>query len=404
MRQYRGRESSGGLGPIPRRLALKRAGWVALAATVGPTALGGCDALSSSSGDAWRDAVIAAPESIPTITASASSEIDKGLYVTPDVDLAADPHFRFDGCCDVFRDSAGVYAKPPEAVVPEIVTDAADIEAVFRAGRDGARVIGVRVVVDGKLSHLRLRRFDANEGASYFYKFHFSSAKLRHLKFEVDGANRFVGAVVGQHAVLQRPNLAYRLRHVAIGDSIQQGGANYHIGAEEPGDFYYMRWESHSRFQAALMGCDSYVNLGAGGTGWSETVPGDTFVDRVPLALACEPHVLGVYGSRNDFYNQEEVAEAVEEALRITADVPAVLVSGPQQAGFTKLNDLIGQAVLDAGRTWLDLNGVAASPDSNPTRHPTFDEQLALARAAFEQTHIEAVLESVQNMRRKSGG
>lgn len=358
----------------------------------------GCDRLPSPLEDPWWDAIVAPAVDIPTITASTSSRIAASDRMIPTASYDSDPCFRFDGCHEIFGDFDGVYAKAPEVVVPEIVTDAVDIEAVFRSGRDGADVIGVRVVVDGKLSHLRMRRFDAKMGDSYYFRHEFSDVRMRHLKFEVDGANRFSGVVVGRHTVLRRPPQAHKFRHVAIGDSLQSGGANYHVGSEVSGDFFYMRWECHSRLQAALMGCDSYINLGVGGTGWGNNVPNDPYAARIPLAVEAVPQVLGIYGSRNDLNFEEQVPHAVESTLQRVSHVPVVLVSGPQQAGFSRLNDLVQHAVERSGRMWLDLDGVAAAPVSNPTGHPTFDEQLRLARAAFSQTDMSRVREAVRHL------
>lgn len=381
---------------LSRRDALRQLSLMGLAVAGVPLLASGCSGSRSESSDPSWDSVMAPAIDIPTITAAPASRIDGGILVTPTASYDSDPIFRFDGCHEVFVDAGGAYATPPEVVVPEIVTDALDVEAVFRAGRDGTDVVGARVVVDGKLSHLQLRRFDASNGTTYHFKHQFSDVRVRHLKFEVDGANRFAGIVVGKHAVLRRPEAAHRFRHVAIGDSVQLGGANYHVGSEMSGDFLYMRWESHSRFQAALMGCDSYINLGAGGTGWGDNVPGNPYAARVPLALACAPQVLGFYGSRNDVNSQQQVPHAVESALQSVGHLPVVLVSGPQQAGYTKLNELVEEQVVRAGRTWLDLDGVAASPGSNPTGHPTFQEQLKLARAAFDQTDMTRVREAVR--------
>lgn len=384
--------------PLSRREAIRRLGLLGLTTAVSSFALAGCSRESTParvSIDPWWDAVIAPTADIPVITVSDSSQIANGRLIAPTPDYDNDPHFRYDGCHAVMSDSGGIFAEPPELVAPEIVTDAEDIELVFRSGRGGTAVLGARVVVDGKLSHVHLRRFDAEDGKDYYFRHHFTTARVRHLKFEVDGANRFKHAAVGAFSVLQRPAGAHRFRHTAIGDSLQKGGANYHIGSERSGDFFYMYWEAHSRFQAALMGCDSYINLGVGGTGWTDVDPDNPFSARVSTALAGSPHVLGFYGSRNDENNHDQLTSAIVATLHQAETAPVILVSGPQQAGFSNLSDIIEQKVLAAGRTWIDLDGVAGPPSSNPTGHPTFEEQLALARAAHSQTDMAQIAASV---------
>lgn len=383
---------------MSRREAIRRLGLIGLTTAVSSFALAGCSrdaAPARVSIDPWWDKIIAPTADIPVMTVSDSSQLADGRLIAPTPDYDNDPHFRYDGCHAVMSDVDGIFAAPPELVAPEIITDADDIEMVFRSGRGGKEVLGARVVVDGKLSHIQLRRFDAEKGKDYYFRHHFTTTRVRHLKFEVDGANRFKHAAVGAFSVLQRPAGAHRLRHTAIGDSLQKGGANYHIGSERSGDFFYMYWEAHSRFQAALMGCDSYINLGVGGTGWTDIDADNPFSARISTALAGSPHVLGFYGSRNDANNQDQLASAVVATLQQAEAAPVILVSGPQQAGYSDLNDIIQQKVSAAERTWIDLDGVAGPPSSNPTGHPTFEEQLALARAAYSQTDMAHIAASV---------
>ena len=357
--------------------------------------------LLAKTGDPWWNAVMAAPADVPTITMASSSQISGGTSVAPTASYFADPYFRYDGCSAVATSSPGVgVVTAPELVIPETVTDATDIEFRFRSGRTGVGVVGVRLIVDGKLSSLAmLRTFTTTSDTVYFYRCQFGSAKVRHLKFEIDGANRFDGVVVGTHAVLQRPAGPHKFRHTAIGDSLTIGGANYHIGSEVSGDLFYFRHESHAYYQAALMGCDSFVSLGAGGTGWSDTYPSDPFSNRINLAMAGYPHVLGFYGSRNDYGKESQVIAAVQAGLARVENVPVVLVCGPQQAGYTALNELVRQGVVAAGRKWLNMDGVAASPASNVTGHPTLAEQQAIAKAAHAQLDMARLISVVEGAR-----
>jgi hypothetical protein len=393
-----GKSDRGLFDAFSRREAIRRLGLLGVAAAVPSLVFTGCSPdhpPGRAQIDPWWDVVTAPTADIPVLTVSDSSQLAGGRLIAPTTDYDNDPHFRYDGCHAVISDRHGLFAAPPELVAPEIITDAQDIEMVFRSGRGGEQVIGARVVVDGKLSHVQLRRFDAEDGRDYYFLHHFTTARLRHLKFEVDGVNRFKHASVGDFSVLQRPAGPHRFRHTAIGDSLQKGGANYHIGSERQGDFFYMSWESHSRYQAALMGCDSYINLGVGGTGWTDVDAGNPFSARIQTALSGSPHVLGFYGSRNDETKRDQLDAAVIATLQEAAIAPAILVSGPQQAGYSSLNDTIERSVRAAGRTWIDLDGVAGPPSSNPTGHPTFEEQLALARAAYSQTDMAQIAASV---------
>ena len=380
---------------LTRREAVLRLGLLGISVATATSVVSACGN-DQAARNQWWNRILLPPSEIPEITAATSSRIDDGFAIRPTADYDTDPYFRYDGCHALSSDSAGIFATPPETVVPEIITDAEDVEVVFRSGRTGSGAVGIRVIVDGKLSHLRMLRMDAEKGVDYFYLHRFNEKRPRHLKFEVDGANRFNQAIVGEHTILERPAGAHQFRHTAIGDSIQRGGPDLHDGAEVFGDYFYMPWESHSRFQAALMNCDSYINLGVGGTGWSGPTYEDSFAARIPMALSGSPHVLGFYGSRNDSGKEEHILAAVQSALSQVKTVPSVLVSGPQQAGYSALDDRVRQGVGNAGRMWLNLGGVAAAPDSNPTRHPTFEEQLKLARSAYDQTDLPKVVAAAQ--------
>lgn len=387
---------------MSRRELIRRGSLLGLcAATLMNAGCGTDDATSRPINDPW--AAISAPTlDIPVITASDTSNIIGGVTFEPTTSYDGDPHFRYDGCHSVELRPDGLIAPTaPESVVPETITDARDIEVIIRSGRAGPDAIGVRVVVDGKLSHLKMLRFGASSKADYYYRHQFPTSRIRHLKFEIDGQIGFRGIVVGQHTVLGRPEGHHQFRHTAIGDSLNAGGIGKHINSDGLGvTFYplydYLRYETHSYFQSALMGCDSYVNLGVRGTGWVAQSSQNNFAARIPTAIAGNPDVLGFYGSRNDSGREAEVASAVRETLGMVQSVPTVLVCGPQQSGYSILNDIVHEGTTEADRTWVDLQAVAASPSSDPTRHPTFQEQLALAYAADAQIDALEVRETTE--------
>lgn len=353
--------------------------------------------VTAKTGDPWWDQVTAAPTENATITAATTSQISGGTTFAPTANYTSDPYFRYDGCAAVQASGGGVtYVNSREMVVPEVITDAQDIEAKFRVVRTGTGVIGVRAIINGKLSSVEMQRMDGVDGTVYFFRHQFASAKIRHIKFEVDGQNRFDGVVVGAHTVLQRPVGPHRFRHTAIGDSLTDGGANYHIGAEENGDLFYFRFETHAYYQSVLMGCDSFIGLGRSGTGWSDYDPVNPFSTRIASALSGVPHVLGFYGSINDSSMSSQVLAAMQAASVVVEDVPVVLVCGPQQAGYTSLNEIVRQGAVRAGWTWLNLDGVASAPSSNPTAHPTRAEQRALAKAAHAQVDMARIVGAVE--------
>lgn len=354
--------------------------------------------LAGKFGDGWIAEAFAPPpaDDMPTITAASSSQISGGSAVQPTASYWADPTFRYDGTNEVIVQLDGVYGGSNGAlsaqVTPETVTDAQDIEFRYRIGRTtGTNVLGARAVVNGKMCQLRMLRYNGATGDMYF-RLHFPTARVRTIRMETDGFNLFRGVIVGTKTILQRPTAPIRCRYVAIGDSLQQGGP----------DLDYFRYESHSRFLAQLMGADSYINLGVGGSGFVNPAgASDPFSNRVPLALACNPHILSIFGSRNDT-GLSAVLAAVINTLALAQDVPMVNVCGPQQAGFSALNETVRQGVIVAGRKWIDLDGLAQSPTTAPAGHPTFQEQLDLAAAAYVQldrTVIDATVQAVNAAR-----
>ncbi|SCX06087.1 Ig-like domain-containing protein [Mycolicibacterium fluoranthenivorans] len=338
------------------------------------------------SGAAWWSKVFAAPADSPTITVATSSQIT-GTVVTPTASYDYDPIFRYDGCHAVTVDGAGAYASTyPELLVPETVTDAQDLEYRFVAATTGTGTLGIRVIVDGKLTSLAMPRFDAVAGNAYYVRLHFGATKVKNVRVAANGSSRFVSLEATTYSVLQRPLGTPRSRFAVIGDSLQMGSPTFH----------YLGWESHSFFQSILMGCDSYINLGIGGTGWSDVAPGSDFGARIVTALACSPHILAFFGSRNDNSRYTQVLAAAMAGLAQVESVPVVLVCGPQQGtSFTVLNDLVRQSTIASGRTWIDLLGIAQDYTLDATGHPTFDEQLALARAAHAQVDMSAIIAAV---------
>lgn len=343
------------------------------------------------------NAVFAAPPAadIPVVTSAASTQVASGVLITPTTNFYYDPTFRYDGTYNgaITLITGGI--RPLQGqVCPEIETDAQEVEFEFAAGRTGTQGLHLRVLIDGKwVNHTgtvgQMLRFAGTNTVRVFFKLTFATGSMRRIKIEQEGCTDFFGVRLSpSYTIARRPSGDYRAPFVCIGDSLTQGGQNID-GLS--GSYFYCRWESHSRFQAALMGCDSYLNLGAGGTGWSDVVAGNRYGDRVTTALAAKPAVIFFAGSRNDFGRESQVIDAVRNALSLCAEVPVVLTCGPQQAGYTALNDLVRKATAEMGRRFLNLDGVAASPASNPTGHPTFAECIALAKAGHAQTDAMAV-------------
>lgn len=329
-------------------------------------------------GDPYWDAAFAPPAvgDTPTVTVATSSQIVGGTAIVP-TNSFEDVNFRYDGTDTVTTVTGGVRAgTAPSIIIPEWVTDAANYEVLFKGTIASSTNGAYRILVDGKMCTIPMNRVATTVDGWNYFRLVFPSQKVRSIRFEQNGHHDFGGVIIsGSYTVFQRPQRDVRFRFVNIADSLGAGSSLY----------YYLRYESFARLLAHAMGADSFVDLSFGGTGFSDAIPDNTFADRVPQALALKPHMIGFFGSRNDYSYEATVPSGVSAALAQVTDVPVVVVSGPQQAGYSALNELVRQGVVAAGRKWINLDGVAANPSSNPTGHPTFNEHIALAKAAYGQ-------------------
>ena len=346
-------------------------------------------------GDPYWDAAFAAPAAgdTPTVTVATSSQITGGTAIVP-TNSFEDVNFRYDGTDTVTTVTGGVRAgTAPSIITPEWVTDAANYEVLFKGTIASSTNGAYRILVDGKMCTVPMNRVTTTVDGWNYFRLVFPTQKVRSIRFEQNGHHDFGGVIIdSDYTVFQRPQRDVRFRFVNIADSLGAGSSLY----------YYLRYESFARFLAHAMGADSFVDLSFGGTGFSDIVSDNTFADRVPQALALKPHMIGFFGSRNDYSYEATVPSGVTAALNQVPDVPVVVVSGPQQAGYTALNELVRQGVVAAGRKWINLDGVAANPASNATGHPTFAEQIALAKAAYSQldrARLDSTLDSANASR-----
>lgn len=352
--------------------------------------LSDANGLYSYQGKNFWETIFSPPDAndIPSVTSSTSSQITTPNVLLPTSDFYYDPNFRYDGTYQeaLIPITGGIRADSTNGqICPEIYTDAQDIEFKFNPGRTGTGAVHIRVLVDGKFCQLQMLRFNSTSGTPNYYRLQFPTQKARRIKIEQEGHSDFLGAYLATYSLATRPIYPYKHRHVVVGDSLQQGGA---YTGDVPGSYFYCRWEAHSRFQAALYGADSYINLGQGGTGWSDVVPSNPYFERVQKAVNIKADSIGIYGSRNDTGRESQIIAAVSKCIEYCTSTPVVIVSGPQQAGYDELNSLVNQGVKKFNVFYLNLNGSAPSPSSNPTGHPTFAEQINIAKDAAKQTDI----------------
>lgn len=360
-------------------------------------------------GDAWWDQVFAAPaaDDTPVVTVGTSGLIVGGTSIVPTTDYHGDTHFRYDGCAAVYSTVANM-VRPvhPSAVgtaydiAPEFVTSpgCASVEVKFTMNSGGTS-LGLRVIVDGKWLTLPQQWFTTTALSTVFVRLVFPTAKARHIKVQPVNVTNFAGVVVPAGETVTRPQDEVR-RMVIVGDSYTSG-ANANT-TTDPATNGTSRFETFPNYVAALLGFNSVLNLGSGGTGWVNTGGGKSvFGQRAADVLAAAPQMVLAAGSRNDSTSTAAaVYAAAVSALGPLADIPVLEVMGlgdvlAPQSG--PLNAAVKAGALAAGRPFHDMLGVITAVDKNAadTVHPSALGMMKLARAYYASLDQERVARTV---------
>ncbi|MFJ4288150.1 SGNH/GDSL hydrolase family protein [Paenarthrobacter nicotinovorans] len=188
------------------------------------------------------------------------------------------------------------------------------------------------------------------------------------------------GGMIAASGAFTRPAEPVRRKLAVLGDSYTGGSGLAPDGA--------LRFETWANFVAKLLGADSFINFGIGGTGWITDGSGTTkFSGRTADILAYNPDILLILGSRNDSYDNAALTTAVTNLLNSFASIKQVYVSGPSTSPFSNRNTSIKAATVAVGRPFLD--GIAGAwiteADLGPDGvHPTFNGHKKIARAYYE--------------------
>lgn len=305
-------------------------------------------------------------------------------------DLAADPHFRYDGMMELpanaFQPASYVstglltggesQAARYQMRVQTITSPVSRVKFKMRAA---ASSMAFRISVNGRwVSKANTRVTGLTPGQAYSVQLDFDAPAARHIQYEESGGNGFGGVAVALGATLTRPaEPAVPVRLAVLGDSFTGGAANPPDGAG--------RVETWCNFVAKLMGATSFINFGIGGTGYLATA--NTFSTRVADIVAFNPtHVL-ILGSRNDGANPGGLTAAVAAVLDGLTDVPDVYVSGPSTSAFAGNNTSVKTATEAAGRPFLDgIAGawITSADIGTDGVHPTFAGHQKIARGFYE--------------------
>lgn len=370
--------------------------------------------LLSKAGAPWWDSAFAAPiaDDTPTVAVATSGAISGGTSVYPTTDYFGDTHFRYDDCASVSSPGANLVAAVQPAsggtayytLVPEFVTsqgcDKVDIKFTMNAA---GTYMGLRVIINGRWLTLPMQWYATAINTVYWVRLTFPTAKARSIRVETANTGNFGGVVVPSGETVTRPGGEIRKRMVILGDSYTVG-ANAHT-TSDPTTNGCARFETFPYYVAKLLGCDSVLNLGVGGTGWvNDASTKTTFGARVADILAANPHIVLAAGSRNDNpYTGAQVYAAAASALAQLVDIPVVEVCALGDAGSgsgttgSVLNEAVKQAARLAGRHFNDVLGVVGSDDKNSADnvHPSILGAQKLAKAFYttiDRAHIDPVV------------
>lgn len=166
-----------------------------------------------------------------------------------------------------------------------------------------ATTILYRLTIDGlRVSEDMASLTSVTSGSVYTVKVDFGSIATRRVEWESDHQN-FGGVFVEPTATIHRAPPA-KLRLATFGDS--------HVGGAD-GINAYDAWTPRC---ADLLGCDEWLNLGIGGSGYLRSATND-FRLRLPDIIAANPDILIYYGSYNDAIDM--VSQAAQDALQAEA-------------------------------------------------------------------------------------
>lgn len=351
-------------------------------------------------GDAWWNTVFAPPvaDDTPTsVSVATTGAIVGGTTITPSTDYGADPNFRYDGCVAVTTAGTGlVAAVQPSggatyALVPEFVTSPGcdKVDVIVKTNSSGNQ-IGLRLTINGRWLTLPLTWHTATANTVYYIRLAFPSAKARSIRVESVTTASFGGVIVPAGETVLRPTQDVRKRLVVWGDSYVKG-ANGN-STTDPATNGCSQFETFPNYVAKLLGCDSLINLGVGGTGWSNPGSAAVFGVRVGDILAASPHMVIAAGSRNDnSYTGSQVFSAAVAALTQLVDTPVVEVCGLEDDGSgtgtapSVLNEAVKAAARTVGFRFNDMLGVVTSGDKNSADnvHPSVLGAQKLAKAFY---------------------
>jgi len=328
----------------------------------------------------WQSAFTAlAAADQPTITVATSTQVT-GDLISPTASMY-DDHFRFDGCLDVVQPAANyVWASTSPVGInyycnQEFVTvdgsDTLEIPVyVPSAGLD----IGVRVIVDGLMSHVELQRFSSTPSTVHYIKIVFPSSRVRHLIVEIESVNRVGGVKVPTGHTVERPSHEIERPIGILADSFGRG-AGYSTGGASG-------LETFAYYVARACKADRIINFAIGGTGWVNAGSNDVFGSRVPEILTSGVAALIAAGSRNDSGSVSSVYAAAFSALDSLSPIPYIAVGGPAQAAYSSVNAKVKDAAIRAGRPFIDvLDIITDDLEWTDGIHPSHAGHIALGYA-----------------------
>lgn len=338
---------------------------------------------------------------IPTITMTTYSlgageqlvrEKRVGNVVGAAGDIAGDTHFLYDGMLELTPEPANTAQFVTVPLLPggdaqaaryqfrvrTIVAKSATVKIRLRLK---ASSIGFRIKVNGAWISDELTRFsDLTAGGTYLATLTFPNAATRTIEYEDAGSSSFGGMVISTTGTLTRAP-APNFRLAILGDSITGGSSFPPDGAT--------RLETYAARVAHLLGAESYINFGVGGTSYQNGDPATRFGARVPAILQYDPDIVITFGSRNDGTGgSQSITDAVVAVLNGLQDVPEVYVVGMITAAHTGNNESVRAAAIEVGRPFIDP---IAAGWIDPVKdigedgvHPTFVGHRRIARGLYE--------------------
>lgn len=219
-------------------------------------------------------------------------------------------------------------------------------------------------------------------GNDWKFTLTFPTPKVRTIKIYAVGSFGLTAIRVPTGQSISKPSAPTKTI-AFIGDSFVNGaGSGLDAGAGIA--------ETFAVRLARLMGADSVLLAGIGGTGFTAGSTTNNYLTRASYVVGKAPNILIVNGSINDGVGAGTLAADIADFLAAVSTITRVIVVGTMATGYESNHDAVKTATELAGREFVDMRSFLKSGNYGVYRysdntHPSTQGHKAIARAVFRK-------------------